>query len=79
MCRKKRNIDTNTDEELFETFKIFDKDGNGVISAAELKHVMENLGEKLTDEEVANMIREADSDGDGQINYEGKNFKVNNW
>jgi calmodulin len=49
---------------------VFDKDGNGFISAIELRHVMTNLGEKLTDEEVDEMIREADVDGDGQINYE---------
>ena len=44
--------DTDTEEELIEAFKVFDRDGNGFISAAELRHVMTNLGEKLTDEEV---------------------------
>ena len=56
-------------------YRVFDKDGNGFISAAELRHVMTNLGEKLTDEEVDEMIREADIDGDGQVNYEG-NYSI---
>ena len=67
MARKMK--DTDTEEELVEAFKVFDRDGNGLISAAELRHVMTNLGEKLTDE-VDEMIREADVDGDGHINYE---------
>ena len=58
MARKMK--DTDTEEELIEAFKVFDKDGNGYISSAELRHVMTNLGEKLTDEEVDEMIREAD-------------------
>ncbi|CAI9118355.1 OLC1v1019915C1 [Oldenlandia corymbosa var. corymbosa] len=58
------------EEELKEAFKVFDKDQNGYISASELRHVMINLGEKLTDEEVEQMIREADLDGDGQVNYD---------
>jgi hypothetical protein len=62
--------DTDSQEEIQEAFKVFDKDGNGYISAAELRHVMTSLGEKLTEEEVDEMIREADVDGDGQINYE---------
>ena len=64
--------DTDSEEEIREAFRVFDKDGNGFISAAELRHVMTNLGEKLTEEEVDEMIREADLDGDGQVNYEGE-------
>ena len=75
MCRKMK--DTDSEEEIREAFKVFDKDGNGFISAAELRHVMTNLGEKLTDEEVDEMIREADIDGDGQVNYEGKDRTSN--
>merc|ERR1712146_314179 len=68
MARKAK--DTDTEEELIEAFKGFDRDGNGFISTAELHHLMTNMSEKLTDEEVDEMIREADVDGDGQINYE---------
>lgn len=68
MARKMR--DTDTEEELIEAFKVFDRDGNGLVSSVELKHVMLSLGEKITDEEVDEMIKEADIDGDGFINYE---------
>jgi len=68
MARKMK--DTDSEEEIREAFRVFDRDNNGFISGAELKHVMTNLGERLTDEEVDEMIREADIDGDGQVNYE---------
>ncbi|KAH8358566.1 hypothetical protein KR093_000883, partial [Drosophila rubida] len=66
----KQSHEGDADEELREAFKIFDKDEDGFISPAELRFVMTNLGEKLTDEEIDDMIREADFDGDGLINYE---------
>ena len=69
MAKKMR--DTDSEDELREAFRVFDKDGNGFISAAELRHVMTNLGERLTDEEVDEMIKEADLDGDGMVNYDG--------
>ena len=50
--------DTDTEEELLEAFKIFDLDGNGFTSAAELRHVMMNLGNIITDEEFDVMIQE---------------------
>ena len=62
--------DSDREEEIREAFCVFDRDGNGFISAAELRHVMTNIGDKLTDEEVDDMIREADIDGDGQVNCE---------
>lgn len=39
----------------------------------ELHHVMTNLGDKLSEEEVDEMINVADVEGDGQVNYEGEN------
>ena len=55
MARKMK--DTDSEEEIRETFCVFDKDGNGYISATELHHVTTNLGENLTDDEVDEMIR----------------------
>ncbi|XP_036182938.1 calmodulin-alpha-like isoform X1 [Myotis myotis] len=73
MARKRKDTDVegeiNSEEEIREAFQVFDKDGNGCISAAQVCHVMTNLGEKLIDDEVDEIIREGDIDGGGQINY----------
>eukprot|EP00761_Pharyngomonas_kirbyi_P014043 gb/GECH01014073.1/.p1 GENE.gb/GECH01014073.1/~~gb/GECH01014073.1/.p1 ORF type:complete len:150 (+),score=52.36 gb/GECH01014073.1/:1-450(+) len=68
MSKNMKNIDN--EEEIVEAFRAFDKDGNGYISAAELRHIMTTMGDKLSEDEVDEMIREADVAGDGQINYE---------
>lgn len=57
------------DDEIRTAFKNFDKDGNGVIQAAELMHVLTEFGQQLNDEEVDEMMRVADADGDGKINF----------
>jgi Ca2+-binding EF-hand superfamily protein len=62
--------DDNAEEEMLEAFQVFDTDGNGSITADELRQIFMNLGEKLTDEEITDMIKEADIDGDGEINYQ---------
>ena len=46
------------------------KDGNGFINRQELRVVMMNLGEQLSEEEIECLIDDVDIDGDGQINYE---------
>ena len=63
--------DYNCDVEIKDTFNLFDSDGNGVVNAIDLRHVSVNLGENLTDEEIAEMIKQADFDGDGVVNFKG--------
>ena len=54
-----------SEKEIRQVFRELDKDGNGFISAAELRHgMMASL-----DKKIETMIDEADVDGDGQINY----------
>lgn len=61
--------DAGAEDEMREAFQVFDQDQNGFISLDEFRHVMVNLGERLSDQELSEMLREADIDGDGQINY----------
>ena len=65
----KKMKDTDTEEELIEAFKVFDTEGNGVISAMRLRELMETLGTKLPGSEIDEMIQEADISRDGRINY----------
>lgn len=50
-------------------------DGNGFIDEKELKITMGKMGENLSDKEVKKMMKMADKNGDGKIDYEGL-FKV---
>lgn len=62
-------------EEIRKIFELFDDDNTGKISFRNLKRVCTELGETLTDEEMKEMIDEADRDGDGLIN-EDEFFRV---
>jgi calmodulin len=67
MSRQMR--DGDTEEDIKAAFRVFDKDGDGKITTAELTHIMKNLGEPLTQEEVDEMIAQADTNKDGIIDY----------
>ena len=62
--------ETTQEEELRARFQMFDRDGNGLIDRDELKLVMQELGEKLSEEDIDEMIEEADTNNDGFIDYE---------
>ncbi|CDJ42964.1 caltractin (centrin), putative [Eimeria tenella] len=57
-------------EEMLKAFRLFDDDGTGKITFKNLKRVAKEIGESITDEEIQEMIDEADRDGDGEINEE---------
>lgn len=62
--------------ELMDAFRAFDANRSGYISAQELRNVMINMGQNMTEEEIDGMISEIDSDGDGKINFEGERLKI---
>ncbi|XP_006866347.1 PREDICTED: centrin-4-like [Chrysochloris asiatica] len=57
-------------EEILKAFKLFDDDDTGSITLSNIKRVAKELGENLTDDELQEMLDEADRDGDGEINEE---------
>merc|ERR1711970_1363120 len=62
--------DRDSREEIIKVFRLFDDDQTGKITFKNLKRVAKELGENMTDEELQEMIDEADRDADGEINEE---------
>jgi calcium-dependent protein kinase len=58
-----------TNEKLQAAFRMFDKDGSGLISAAEIKEVL-GFGKTLSEEAVNEIIKQVDENGDGEISFE---------
>merc|ERR1712098_652398 len=56
-----------TREDIAKVFPLFDKDKTGTISMANLKQIVRELGETMSEDDVAELIEHADSDGDGEV------------
>ena len=62
-------------EELREAFRLYDKEGNGYIKTTDLREILRALDDKLTEDELDEMIAEIDTDGSGTVDFDGKDEK----
>jgi calmodulin len=65
-----RSKEIDTEDELIEAFRLFDKEGKGYIGTDEIKHLLLMLGESMSNEEIEEIITQADLDGDGKVSYQ---------
>ncbi|XP_074646395.1 uncharacterized protein LOC141902522 [Tubulanus polymorphus] len=64
-----KKMHTDQEAEMYNVFRVFDKNKDGKISVDELYGVLVKLGENITYDEAKEMIDEADTDRDGFVNY----------
>lgn len=62
-----QNAENATDDQYASTFALLDADGDGRISAAELKNLMSALGQEISDEMAEHAVTTIDEDGDGLV------------
>ena len=74
----KLNKKNDTDDEIIEVFKIFDKDNSGLISTKKIMDIFLKIDENIKEEEVLQMIKECDIDQDGYLNFEEFSHMVKN-
>merc|ERR1712080_389557 len=65
-----RFSENTTKDELQRVFKLFDTDGTGSVSLANLRAVAEQVGDQVSDDELGDIILKNDMDNDGQLTFE---------
>ena len=70
----KKMAESDTENEVREAYRVFDKDRDGFISRAELRMIFSALPERLTHEEIEEMLEAADEDGNLLVRFETSSF-----
>ena len=66
----KKMQESDTENEIREAYRVFDKERTGVIAVSEMRLILSNLPEKLSEEEIEEMLATADRDGNGSFSYD---------
>ena len=66
----KKMQESDTENEIREAYRVFDKERTGMIEASEMRLILSNLPEKLSDAEIDEMLSTADKDGNGAFSYD---------
>ena len=66
--------DDEDEKELKEMFRVLDKEKKGEVDVKELRWIMKNLGDDLSEEDIDDMIADVDTDGSGWVDYDGRSL-----
>ncbi|KAK2162495.1 hypothetical protein LSH36_97g01065 [Paralvinella palmiformis] len=69
ILQKKMQADED-ERELREIFRVLDKEKKGEVNVNELRWILKNLGDDLTEEDIDDMIADVDTDGSGWVDYD---------
>ena len=66
----RRSKETDTEEVILNAFRVFDIEGNGLLSITDMRHIMINMTDYGSEDDLDDILINADTDGDGFIKYE---------
>lgn len=69
LIQKKMQEDED-ERELKEIFRVLDKEKKGEVNVNELRWILKNLGDDLTEDDIDDMILDVDTDGSGWVDYD---------
>lgn len=70
MMARRMNVEDSPEEEIKEVFRQFDKNNDGLISAAELRYIMNIMGESPSEQDIDKMMEVATKSKDKTISFE---------